>query len=131
MMNKSGSLSSQANLNPAMISGISKPPAPLTGPQESIDLDELAAGTIVEIETGHTTYRLQNVGDGKALISGHPEYCPQPLEVQIHGSLGDNGMLQWRHIGKGRKLVFLPPNHGVVRTSRIKGIRIVQPGRSN
>ena len=41
-------------------------------------------------------------------------------------------MLRWRYLGKGMHLVFLPPDHGVVRTSRIKEIRSFPPGgRSN
>ncbi|MGH9592513.1 MAG: hypothetical protein ACRD5L_05435, partial [Bryobacteraceae bacterium] len=44
--------------------------------QDGIALDDLAVGAMVELETGHHTYRFENLGEGKILISGHPTYCP-------------------------------------------------------
>ena len=129
-MVSSDSLHSQAPLNSSLISGITEPQPVLTG--EGVDLEELATGTVLEVKTGHTTYRLEYLGDGNALISGHPQYCPQPVTVQIHGSTTASGMPRWHRIEKGMNLVFLPPNHGAIRTSRVEGIRVVNPEpRSN
>ena len=126
MMHKSDSVSSQHNFNPAIVSGVRE-----VQPQE-IELDDLPVGTVLEIQTGHTTYRLENMGSGNVMISGHPQYCPTPTSVHIHGCIGENGNLRWHHIGKGLHMVFLPPDHGIVRTSRIKEIHTVTPpARSN
>jgi len=120
------SLNPHANSNPAIVSGIRKPPT--GGLQDGIDLEELPVGAILEIETGHNSYRLENLGDGNALLSGHPTYCPEPVVVQVHGSIGPAGELKWRSLSKGAKMVFLPPDHGVVRTSTIKSVHRVKPG---
>jgi hypothetical protein len=128
----SDSLNPHVNSNPAIVSGIGKAPAAGSSQagssQEGVDLEELPIGAVLEIETGHTSYRLENLGDGSALLSGHPTYCPQPLAVQIQGSIGPAGELRWRFLAKGAKMVFLPPDHGVVRTSTIKSVHRVKPG---
>src|ERR1700733_9083446 len=100
----SDSLSPHVNSNPAIVSGISKAP-PFGSSQaglypaglypEGVDLEELPTGAVLEIETGHTSYRLENLGDGNALLSGHPTYCPQPIAVQVQGSIGAAGELKW------------------------------------
>lgn len=95
---------------------------------EGVDLEELPIGAVLEIETGHTTYRLENKGEGKALLSGHPKYCPEPTDVQVQGSLNTGGEFQWRYLGIGMKMVFLPPEHGMVRTSSIRAVRRGSPG---
>ena len=40
-------------------------------------LNELPLGTVLEAQTKHHTYHLENRGEGNVLISGHPTYCPQ------------------------------------------------------
>lgn len=121
MPNNNDSLNLLPIFNPVIASGIGEPRP------EGIDLNEVAVGTVLKIQTGHHSYRLENRGNGNALISGHPEYCPQPVAVQIHGSIDPTGHLQWQFIGKGMKLVFLPPDHGIIRTSRIEEIQTLGP----
>lgn len=94
---------------------------------EGVHLDELEVGAVIELQTGHHIYRLENMGNGNALISGHPTYCPQPLMVQVHGSIDETGHLKWQFIGKGMRLVFMPAVRGVVWTSRIQSIRQLSP----
>jgi hypothetical protein len=121
----SDSLSPHANSNPAIVSGIRKPPTDVL--EDGIDLEELPVGAILALETGHNSYRLENLGEGNALLSGHPTYCPEPVVVQVQGSIGAAGELKWRFLAKGAKMVFLPPGHGVVRTSTIKSVQRVKP----
>ena len=118
------------NSNAAIVSnGITLPPT--NASPESVDLDELPIGAVLEIETGHSTYRLENKGDGSVLLAGHPKYCPEPTIVQVQGCIGLAGELKWRLLGRGLKMVFLPPDHGIVRTSAIKGIRRLKPAPHN
>ena len=51
-----------------------------------VTLDELPVGAVVNVETANTLYRIENRGEGEALISGHPEICPEPVLVNFHGS---------------------------------------------
>jgi hypothetical protein len=94
----------------------------LQGFDGGIELDELAVGAAVELKTSHHLYSLENMGHGNVLISGHPKYCPQPLMVQVHGSIDETGNLRWQYLGKGMRLAFLPPDHGIIITSRIDSI---------
>ena len=94
-----------------------------TPEEEGISLDDLAAGAVLEVETRHTTYRIQNLGDGKAMISGHPDYCPNPVEVELIGSNWGGDFPRMRFIGKGARLEFWHPVRGIVRTSRIMEVR--------
>jgi hypothetical protein len=92
-----------------------------------VDIDALAIGARLEIETGHTTYRLENRGEGKVLISGHAEYCPEPILVDFQGSVGGSAVLKMWRIEPGLKMAFRHPKLGMVRTSRVRSIRELQP----
>ena len=94
------------------------PPARLSPPayEEGVNIDELPVGAMLEVETGHTTYLLENRRDGKVLISGHPEYCPEPIEVEFQGSIGGTALLKIWRIEPGMKMAFRHPKFGMVRT---------------
>ena len=97
-------------------------PAFQSAREEGVSLDDLGVGAVVEAVTGHHTYRLENSGNGDVLISGHPVYCPEPVLVELHGSIGDDQMIKMWFIGRGMRLVFGHPQFGVVRTSRVREI---------
>ncbi len=86
-------------------------------------LSELAAGVQLEVETQHNLYHLVTAGEGKALISGHPTYCPVPVEVRIQGSSWGGSLLKPSFIGRGMRLEFRHPAHNLVTTSTIREIR--------
>lgn len=89
----------------------------------AVNIDELPIGATLEIETGHTTYRMENRGQGQVLISGHPEYCPEPVLVDFQGSVGGPALLKAWYIEPGLKMAFQHPKFGTVRTSRVRSIR--------
>jgi hypothetical protein len=60
---------------------------------------------------------------GKVLISGQPEFCPDPVEVQIHGSTWGGAMIMNHYLGRGMHLEFWHPVHHIVITSRTVDIR--------
>ena len=91
--------------------------------EEGVHLDDLPVGAVLEVETAHHTYRIENRGDGKVLIAGHPEYCPEPVLVDLHGSIGEGSMLKMWFLGPGMRMEFQHPKCGVVWTSRIREIR--------
>lgn len=118
MANKNDSLNLPPIFNPAIMNGPAEPQP------DGVDLDQVPQGTMLEIQTGHHSYRLQNKGDGAAVISGHPTYCPRPVPVDVHGSIDNTGHLQWHFVGKGMKLAFMLPQHGAIQTSRITEIHV-------
>jgi hypothetical protein len=64
--------------------------------------------------------------DGEqALISGHPQFCPDPVLVTIDGSNWGGSLLKRGFIGRGMRLEFRHPVFRRVTTSPIDEIREV------
>ena len=60
----------------------------------------------------------------QALISGHPEFCPEPVLVRIEGSNWGGSMLKASYVGRGMHLEFRHPNYPVpIVTSLIQEIQ--------
>lgn len=86
-------------------------------------LDDLPHGASLEVETQNRCYSIINRGEGKALIWGHPEFCPDPVLVTIDGSNWGGSMLKASFIGRGMHLEFRHPAFRTITTSRIVDIR--------
>ena len=56
------------------------------GKQDGVFVEQLPAGTAVEAHTANHVYRIQKLAEGKALISGHEKYCPEPVLVNLQGT---------------------------------------------
>lgn len=93
-------------------------------------LDGIPVGTFIEIQTQHRHYFIEYRGEGEALISGHPRFCPMPTLVHIAGSTWGGSMLWMRFIGRGMRLEFAHPIYGRITTSKISDIRIVDRDHS-
>ena len=87
-------------------------------------LRDLSEGTAIEIETRNHTYTLVACGYRDALLHGHPQLCPEPVRVVIHGSTWGGAMLKEGFIGRSMHLEF---SHSAypqpITTSRIVQIR--------
>ena len=83
-----------------------------------VDLRAVAPGTIFEVQTENRSYRLVLQGWGEALISGHPQFCPKPVRVKIHGSTWGGSMIKEDFIGRGMHLEFAHPDYMPITTSR-------------
>ena len=59
-------------------------------------LNDLPPATVLEIQTQHHCYQLVLLDDKSVLISGHPEFCPEPIKVAIAGSTWGGSMLKRR-----------------------------------
>jgi len=86
-------------------------------------LRNLSPGSVLSIQTRNRVYKMVFLGDRAALISGHPEFCPEPIEVQIHGSTWGGSMIMNMYVGRGMRLEFAHPVLQVIITSRIVDIR--------
>ena len=98
-------------------------------------LKDLPSATVLRIETQHHCYTVVLLNESSALISGHPQYCPQPVLVAIAGSTWGGSMLKRRYVGRGMQLEFRHPGYRTpIVTSRIKEIRecarLSQPEKS-
>jgi hypothetical protein len=87
-------------------------------------LEDLPSAAVLQIQTQHHCYTAVLVDECTALISGHPEFCPEPVLVGISGSTWGGSMLKRRYVGRGMHLEFRHPDYRTpITTSRIKEIR--------
>ncbi len=89
-----------------------------------VHLNDLPRGAALAIQTRSRFYTLVNLGDEGALISGHPEFCPEPVLVRVQGSTWGGSMLKTRFVGRGMHLEFQHPVHHTVTTSEIVDIQL-------
>ncbi len=90
-----------------------------------VHLNDLPEGAKLEVRTENRAYQLVNCGGRQMMIAGHPEFCPKPVRVQVHGSSWGGSMLKVAFIGRGMHLEFRHPEFNTVVTSRIVEIRDV------
>ena len=98
-------------------------PAQRSGSENGFYLDDLADGAVVEIETQHSQYRLGL----KERLAGHPTFCPEPVEVEVEGSIASGPTLTPTpgFIGRGMYMVFKHPRFDrAITTSRIREIHM-------
>ncbi len=95
-----------------------------SGAGEGVYLNDLAAGSTIELETQHHHYTLVKRSGNEVLMSGHPLFCPKPVNVQIEGSFTSlpPSVPKPGFIGKGMYLLFNHPVYHSVTTSRIREI---------
>lgn len=87
-------------------------------------LHDLPPATVLEIQTQHHCYQVVLLDENNVLISGHPEYCPEPIRVAIAGSTWGGSMLKRRFVGRGMYLEFRHPKYQTpIVTSRVQEIR--------
>jgi hypothetical protein len=90
-------------------------------------LDHLAIGAVLEVETLNHFYTLEHLGSGRALLSGHPVFCPEAVLVDVHGSTWGGSLIKVRFVGRGMRLEFRHPLHGLIHTSRIQEVHELTP----
>ena len=91
---------------------------------EFVDYRNLPPGSRLEVDTRNRHYEIECLGGDEIRISGHPEYCPTPVEGELQGSSDRLGIVEPGRIGKGRHLNFVLRDRRPVTTSRVTSIRV-------
>jgi hypothetical protein len=92
-----------------------------------VDLRQLPPESTLEVATRNRAYLIVMLRDCLALISGHPEFCPEPVLVRILGSNWGGSMLKTAYLGRGMHLEFRHPSYeGLIVTSPIEDIRLLR-----
>jgi hypothetical protein len=94
---------------------------------EFVDCKNLTRGSFIDVETTSRHYRIECLGGNAIRISGHPDYCPDPVPAQLHGSLNPEGEFESGLIGRGMRLIFLLNERRPVTTSRVLHVHVDQP----
>jgi hypothetical protein len=92
-----------------------------------VDVKNLIPGSLLDVETKSRHYRIEYLGGNAIRISGHPEYCPEPVTAHLQGSIDKEGELEFGVIGRGMRLMVFLNNQRPVTTSRVVNIRLDRP----
>jgi hypothetical protein len=88
---------------------------------EYINCAGLPPGSLLEVETKNRQYRIECLGGDAIRISGHPNYCPEP----VSGRIMTSGLIE-----RGEHLRLLLEENRPLTTSRVTHVR-VQQAREN
>src|SRR2546426_9882174 len=91
---------------------------------ELVEGKSLARGSLIDVETKSRHYRIECLGGNAIRISGHPEYCPEPVPAQLHGSIDKEGVMELGHLGSGKRLMFFLNGNRPVTTSRVVSVHV-------
>jgi hypothetical protein len=92
-----------------------------------LELNTLRPGSLIDVETKSRHYRIECLGGSSIRISGHPEYCPNPVPAQLEGSMDKAGVVEVGLIGCGKRLMFFLEGRGPVMTSRVVSVQVDSP----
>jgi len=90
---------------------------------DRVEFKTLRLGSWIDVETKRRHYHIECLGGNEIRISGHPEYCPQPMPAQLQGCIDKEG----EFIEPGMKLMFFLDGDRAVRTSEIISVKVAQP----
>ena len=96
-----------------------------SGIEMGVHMGDLPPGAQLQVSTRHHTYSIEKLTGLNARISGHPEYCAEPVEVLIGGGNWGGSMLKPGYIGRGMRLEFWHPAHKLVATSKVVDIQLL------
>jgi len=94
------------------------------GVLEGVDLNSLGPGSVIDVETKSRHYNIECLGGNSIRISGHPEYCPEPVAAHLQGSLDKEGAVEFGRIGPGKRLTFFLDGYRPVTTSRVLSVHV-------
>ena len=90
---------------------------------EGVDFSNLRPGSLIDVETKSRHYHIECLGGSAVRISGHPQYCPDPVVAELQGSISKEGLLESGLIERGSRMVFFLDDHPVT-TSRVVSLHV-------
>jgi len=97
----------------------------------SVEIQSLTPGSVIDVETKSRHYQIECLGGNNMRISGHPQYCPKPVEAELAGSVDREGTYTNGCIVPGKHLVFMLNHDRPVTTSRVLSVHVDSPTASN
>lgn len=98
-------------------------------PTEMVNCKNLMPGSMIDVETHSRHYRIECLGGNSILVSGHPDYCPDPVIASLQGSVDQDGYLETGSIACGMRMIILLDDTHPITTSRVLHVRVEQPDR--
>jgi hypothetical protein len=91
---------------------------------EGVDLESLTPGSSIDVETKSHHYCIEYLGGVAIRISGHPQYCPDPVPAELQGSINREGRLEVGHIERGMRLIFFLNGNHPLTTSSVVSVHV-------
>jgi hypothetical protein len=91
---------------------------------EGVDLRSLRPGSLIDVETKSRHYHIECLGGDAIRISGHPEYCPQPVPAHLQGAIDNKGEVESGVIEPGMRLLLLLNDDHPITTSRVVSVHV-------
>jgi hypothetical protein len=91
-----------------------------------VDLNTLSPGALIDVETKSRHYRIECLGGTAIRISGHPEFCPEPVRADLGGAIGKDGV-EPGLIEIGLRLLLLFNGERPLTTSRVVCVHVDRP----
>ena len=98
--------------------------------REGVDFKTLAPGCVVDVETKSRHYLIECLGGNAMRISGHPQYCPDPVKAELQGSVDLAGEVETGCIRPGKHMAFMLDEHIPMTTSKVLSVHVDQPDSS-
>jgi len=95
--------------------------------EEGVNLEGLIPGSFVDVETRSHHYLIECLGGDAIRISGHPQYCPDPVPAQLQGSVNKEGGLELGHIERGMRMIFFLNGNRPLTTSTVVNVQVNRP----
>ena len=74
---------------------------------EFVECKSLERGSVIDVETKSRHYQIECLGGNEIRVSGHPEFCPEPVTAHLQGSFDREGNFELGLIGRDMRLRFL------------------------
>jgi hypothetical protein len=94
---------------------------------EYVECRSLERGSLIDVETKSRHYQIECLGGNRVRISGHPEFCPEPVTAHLQGSFDKEGNFELGLIGRGMRLRFLLDRERPMTTSRVITLHVDRP----
>jgi len=70
---------------------------------------------------------IECLGGTKIRVSGHPDYCPEPVRASLQGSVDKEGTLEPGFINCGMRMILLLDEVRPITTSSVLNVRVETP----
>jgi hypothetical protein len=92
-----------------------------------LNCNDLPPGSLIDVETKSRHYHIECLGGTAIRVSGHPDYCPEPVQASLQGSVDQEGTLEVGSIGCGMRMIFLLDDVRPITTSSVLHVSVEQP----
>jgi hypothetical protein len=96
---------------------------------ETLNCNDLAPGSLIDVETKSRHYKIECLGGTAIRVSGHPDYCPEPMPASLQGSVDKEGTLEPGFINCGMRMILVLNDVRPITTSSILSVRVETPTR--